>query len=393
MSLNLIDLSSRTVINLPLVDQGLDGESITIKELIAKVEARLTKDAGGGETAVRVLSAAVGKKRVNICHKKHSLRYFLLDADPWFINTISYDTSLGVDLTITEAGDEYGCGSEATIRVDLEVDRVKDLKQKFSLMTGLDMCDIQFTIKNGRETLLLNNQEKLEHYMLEEGSHISYVPRRKYMVQGIPLENISDMILHAGKLAALSPVWRRVTPGLWIEGVCMNKLCVACSEIVVMNQGFTDLDYINERHRCKCPMCYEPVTPTCCGFNRCEWMLVGLKRSPGKGSRIMRRNWQRVDKKDGYHRFCPNGHADWLNLKILSRSLNYSDTLCVLCMKNLWSPDCVQAKCGHQFHASCLHLFGHSSNFDNCLECFACNNMTPYQKLYSITYNDELITI
>ena len=391
MAINVVDISTGKVICVPLVCTALVGEPghplTKVKQLIDEVEAYLTKEEAGKDACVRVVSAMVGKKRIDICREQHSLDYYLFDSKPWYIQKAVYSiypSATNFDLKVTEVGHE--CDGEAKIRVNLEKDLVKDLKKRYSLMTELLVCDIQFTLNYGRE--LLENGAKLSDYKLTEDSLITFVPikRRRCEMQGIPLENIADFSPQTRKLAILTPVWRRATPGILLEGICNNELCLAYSEVVVMNQGFVDIDFINEKRGFKCPMCYEVVIPIAFGFNRCQWMIVGRKKITDKTSQIIRQNWQRVDKKDGYCRFYlgDDEHTAWLDLKLLSRSLERSNEFCVICMDELRS-DRVRTKCGHQFHSKCFHL----SNRD-CIECFASEHMTEHQKLYGVANDDAL---
>ena len=376
MAVSLVDVSSRKVIRVPLVvkETGARALVVTVQQLMAEVETRLTCEATPG-MSVRVAAAAVGRKRINLLSHLHSIEYYLLDSSPWFIKTVAYESAVSetnIDLKIHLSGE---CG--ATVRVNVEKERVKDLKRKLALLIGVSVCDIQCVLNCGSGRILLENERRLLDYGLVDKNVVTVLPvrrRKDYMMQGIPLEDVSNLTPPAKKPATLSPAWKRVTPGMWLEGICTNKLCVAFMKAVVMNQGFTDLDFLKAKLRCKCPMCYGNVIPDTCGFNRCEWMVVGRRKRPGQVIEIVRQNWQKVD---SYTYFIPEKDqcSNWLELKIASRNPDQLNELCVMCMENL-QLNRVRAKCGHQFHRKCL--YGRS----NCIECFAGQSMTDYQMLY-----------
>ena len=65
--------------------------------------------------------------------------------------------------------------------------------------------------------------------------------------------------------------------GLCLEGICERRGCPAYKQPVIMNQGFTSFDLIEDGHSCSCPSCSSAVVPTTCAFNSCQWKWVGKK--------------------------------------------------------------------------------------------------------------------
>lgn len=316
MSVSLVDISTKQVHVLPLKRGG----EVTIRDFITAVEERLTRLAQDEGTCVRVLCAAVGDSCINICDKLRSVQYYLLDAKPWFIKTGQFSSSQ-VDVHIKEINRENG--NEAAIKMDLDKSHVKDLKQKFARMTGSFFASMHLVFDKKE----LENDKRLSDYNLTSGCVVPCISGGSRTKFGTPYVHISlgDTMedgVYSG-LSGLSPVWRRATPGMWLEGKCTNEICVARSKMVVMNQGYTDLDFVSEWHKSKCPMCYERVTPTMCGFNRCEWTTAGLKKAGSERQcpQVVRQDWQRQEG-EKYHRLMPyKDNSHWVKFKVSCRQL------------------------------------------------------------------------
>ena len=382
MSLGLLDTTSRDVHVFSLKRGG----DLTIREFISTVEEELSQLTQDGATCVRVLCAAVGASCINICDKMRTVRYYLLDGEPWFIKTGVFPSSL-VDVHIKEINMEHG--NEAAIKIDLDKSLVKDLKQKFAKMTCTFLPNLHLVF--GRKEL--ENDQRLSDYNLTSGCvvpcmsggerrrmfpapHI-HIPSHLQLPENAHLGNGHDagVIGHSGH----SPVWRRATPGLWLEGVCCNEICVAYSKYVVMNQGFADLDFMSDKHKYQCPMCYEQVSPVAYGLNRCEWGAVGLQRTSLDSAiprpRVTTQGWQKLA--EGYSCFVPD-RGTWLMLKITARELNRCYKYCVLCMSSVAS-GIARVPCGHVYHASCL------KTDTDCLQCIGRQSMTVYQRHFLST--------
>lgn len=366
MSIAVVDSSTRLVHVVPL-KRG--GDATTIKEFIRTVEEQLTETAPEGQ-CIRVLCAAVGDNCINICDKLRTVLYYLLDGKPWYIRTAFFSSS-HADVCVRDLNSEFG--NEAAIKIDLDKSLVKDLKQKFAKMT----CTLFTSLHLMVDKKELENDKRLSQYNLAGGCIVPCVSGARKMSFGVLYMHIPQANMEEnGHSAELSPVWRSAAPGLWLEGKCANEICVAYSKAVVMNVGFTDLDFVSEKHvicKSKCPMCYEKVTPTSLGLNRCSWTTVGLKKiGPGQQRpEVIRDEWQHQE--EGYRSFKLNRDA-WLKFKITCRELKGS-SYCIYCMNKLVSGLKVES-CGHMVHASCLGYGG------ECLNCIGEQNMTAFQNYF-----------
>ena len=364
MSIALLDAATEKVHVFP-VQRGVE---VTVKEFVTAVEETLTRALSQEKACVRVLCAAVGASCINICDKVRTVHYYLLDAKPWFIRTGVFSSD-HADLHIKETAKEDG--NEAAIKMDVDRSYIRDLKQRFAKMTCNFFPNLHFIFEK-RE---LENDKKISEYNLTNGSVVSCLCGKNRTVSfGTPYIYVTPYRDRGEDYDTLSPVWRRATPGMWLEGKCSNKICVAHSKLVVMNQGFADLDFTNEKLGCKCPMCYERVVPTGCGFNRCEWTTVGLKRSSFSSERpqVVRQDWQRLE--ESYRFFIPNKDI-WQVYKVACKELS-SPNFCVVCMTSPQNKSMQTAPCGHTVHLTC------AKDRKDCLQCIGEQNMTSYQSYF-----------
>lgn len=369
-TLALVETSTKKVHVFPLKGGG---KELTIKDFITTVEEVLTSAQGEG-TCVRVLCAAVGEYCINICDTTRTVLYYLLDARPWLIKTGIF-SSKHVDVHIRDITKEDG--NEVAIKMDLDQTCVKDLKQMFAKMTCTLLPTLRFIF--GREEL--ENDRRISDYNLTKGSVVSCLctsARNRTANFTTPHMYISPYRDQNGVHNGLFPVWRRATPGLWLEGECRNKICVAFSRLVIVNQGFADLDFTSERNICKCPMCYEEVVPVAFGFSRCKWMTVGVKAtSDDHHPHIERQDWQRLE--EGHRYFKPH-KDDWSVLRLCCKELSHLE-FCAVCMTRLLPRTMRTAPCGHVIHSSCAAEEGLVLEVD-CLLCAAEQSMTPYQNCF-----------
>jgi hypothetical protein len=338
------------------------GKRSTIKEFVTTVEETLS---GETEACVRVLCAAVGGHCINICDASRSVLYHLLDARPWFIATGTF-SSKHDDVHIKDTA----IGNQVALKMDFDQGYVRDLKQVFARMTCNSAPNLRFVYER-RE---LEDDQKISDCRLTSGSVVTCVrnSRTRTASIGSPDVYISCKDQN-GDCGRLSPVWRRATPGLWLEGKCSNKICVAYSKLVVMNQGFADLDLTSEKHACECPMCYDSVTPTGFGFSRCRWMTVGVKAAlDARYPHVVRQEWQRLE--EGFRCFDHNKDT-WSVFKICCKELNSLD-VCVVCMTRMLPKATHKVSCGHKFHTRCM------PGMENCLQCVAEQSMTSYQNCF-----------
>lgn len=366
MSLALVDLSTREVHEFS-VEEG--GEVTTLQDFIILAEDRLSAAVGDGK-CVRVLSAAIGDNPINICDQRRTVHYYLLDGKPWYVRTGVF-CSGHADVCVREISGEDDI--EAIIKSDLKGESVKNLKLKFARMTCrlVNLIHLIFEQKELEDTRLLSDCK------LSSGSVISCLYGGRRLSFGTPYIYITQQDCNQDKDIARSaptPSWRRATPGMWLEGLCTNRICPAYSKMVVMNQGFTDLNFITDMHSCKCPICYQVITPILCGFNKCSWRSVGQKSGKHKFPQIVKEDWKSVS---GTQQcvVCPD-RTCWSSFKLTCKKLK-TVCFCILCMSDM-TCDAVTAQCGHVFHGSCLQKIGNA-----CMHCFGSRTMTTYQNSFN----------
>jgi len=150
-----------------------------------------------------------------------------------------------------------------------------------------------------------------------------------------------------------APRWRMARPGLCLDGVCQNEKCPANGKHVIMNHGYCEFDLIEDRHTCKCPICYKQVIPTTCGFNNCQWKWVGRKIEHQTQRPVtIRADWKVAD--DAYHYFeeTKSGTVNWLRLKIMTEQVSDDEVICLYGAEVLAETDSLP--CGHTFHGKCI---------------------------------------
>lgn len=141
-----------------------------------------------------------------------------------------------------------------------------------------------------------------------------------------PAVNFSDISNDAGlsniEWSSSAPAWRIAEPCLCIEGYCRNPACKANGHLVIHNAGFALFDLILDSAGggCKCPCCYEAITPVTAAFNKCEWKYAGIKLAPGKGPETVQcEQWKQAG--DRYERFSdgPDNQVQWSRLLLITR--------------------------------------------------------------------------
>ena len=348
-----------------------------VSDFFEDVEESLSKRSG---ECVRILSAAVGSFPVNIRERTKSVRYFMLDCEPWCIQTVVYFSD-STAVRIKEVSVEGSNESTVTVMCSKK-DTMKDIKLKVAKMTCRRVSSIRLVL--GKKELpeifsLANWPPAMEKILLciYRDFKIGFCAPYIYIpIQGHNHE--SKRLARIGSDIEL-PVWRRATPGMWLEGICKNEICLAYMKMVIMNLGFIDLNFVTETSGI-CPICYGRVSAVTAGFSCCNWMTVGEKVQLSEEQdfpQIVRENWKTVPK-DHYFSISPNILA-WSCLKIISRKLDYVH-FCVICMEDILQ-DTYTAQCGHVFHMGCFYRTGN----DVCVCCLCVSRqvMTDYQQLFN----------
>ena len=109
------------------------------------------------------------------------------------------------------------------------------------------------------------------------------------------------LIVQYPTVGAEGPAWRQPTPGLCLEGVCLNIECDAFESKVIINRGIGTFNVVTNSS--SCPLCSLPVQPTVCAFNRCSWRLVAAQQKSPDSPSMPINEWQNAT--EGYHRW-PN---------------------------------------------------------------------------------------
>jgi len=116
------------------------------------------------------------------------------------------------------------------------------------------------------------------------------------------------------------PPWRNASPGLCLEGVCLNPQCEAYEHKVIINRGMGKFTVVNNSIiiTAKCPLCSTNVQPTVCAFYQCSWRLTGIKHDESNkaSSSSTTIDWQNA--KHDYHRLEDSLTA-WSQLTLETR--------------------------------------------------------------------------
>jgi len=355
--LRLFDVSTQSSVEVDVRDSGL----ISVKDFFEDVERSLTVKRG---VRVSVLSAAVGDVAINVREYKKTVRYYLMDEEPWTIET-EMSSKDCIALSIKEGAENF------TLFIDSSK-TVGDIKHKLSKMTCTKVNSV--LLKSGdREP-----PQRMPVTLLLEENKLSYVLKKfKILAPYICISvGSTNEIAHKPKENE-EPVWRRANPGMWMEGICMNEICVAYKKMVVMNKGFTDLDYVTDP--CSpCPMCYSQVFAVQVGFTCCSFRTVGeraplsLEQSMEQITlRLVKENWKTLAE-DQYMTvsLIP---GSWMSFKLVSRRIRRVH-FCIICMSDIYR-DLHKAPCGHVCHRRCLVIGGDNK----CYLCLGRKEMTEFQ--------------
>lgn len=109
------------------------------------------------------------------------------------------------------------------------------------------------------------------------------------------------------------PAWRHASPGLCLDGVCLNAKCPAFEQKVIINQGIGQCKIITNSTviTAQCPSCQTMVQPTTCAFDRCSWRLIGVKGNDSTST-----DWQNASNE--YHRWT-DSFSSWSDLTVETR--------------------------------------------------------------------------
>ena len=115
------------------------------------------------------------------------------------------------------------------------------------------------------------------------------------------------------------PTWRHASPGLCLEGVCLNVNCPAFERKVIRNEGLGPCTIVTNSSlkTFLCPSCQSTVEPTVCAFHRCTWRVMGTRKEGQEPNTAtlptISPEWQNAT--DDYHRW-KDSLAVWSQLSV-----------------------------------------------------------------------------
>ncbi|CAF1131543.1 unnamed protein product [Adineta steineri] len=92
--------------------------------------------------------------------------------------------------------------------------------------------------------------------------------------------------------------WRRMEPGMCLEGMCVKANCVGYHQQIVCSISFQKLNLLTDTKPplVKCPICSGYVKILKIGFNHCLWRWHGTKQiSPNEKPIFCKGDWCQVD--------------------------------------------------------------------------------------------------
>ena len=159
------------------------------------------------------------------------------------------------------------------------------------------------------------------------------------------------------------PDWRKVRPGLCLEGLCNNERCVALGKMVIINMGTECIFKLNKnrsRQATNCPICEKHVEPLTCAFNDCQYRYISMTESEN-GMIRNKSEWNKIE--DIYYRFDENESIAYslLLIEVKSSASSWSKITscfdCSICLanQNEESNKCIELdECKHKFHLDCI---------------------------------------
>jgi hypothetical protein len=137
--------------------------------------------------------------------------------------------------------------------------------------------------------------------------------------------------------------WNRVCNGISIDGLCLNRDCVAFNEMVDDPWNFKSFDLLKDKPHC--PMCHQKFKPVKPIFSNCIWRIVGEK----PGFHVLDLPWREVGHKWETYDEVEAGMSTYVSLTVqaypLDRKLLVDEkmlavaTECRMCKKALAVPD------------------------------------------------------
>lgn len=200
---------------------------------------------------------------------------------------------------------------------------VEELKQQIQNKEGIPPNQ-QRLVYQGQQ---LEDDYTLIHYHIGTQSCITLVLRLRG--GGGPFVDVSrENTMQRHEWSSDAPDWRSVSPGLTLEGKCLNPRCRAFRRMVISNHHFEVFDLCEKSEaipkfyaKAKCPMCYKHIDAIKPGFNRCYYRIEGVKsRSENEEESVAYlKDWTKVGDHYSTYNEDEAGIVEWDYLYIFTR--------------------------------------------------------------------------
>lgn len=203
---------------------------------------------------------------------------------------------------------------------------VQQLKQLFVEKSGDDQ-DIRTMCFIYKGSMLDDDDETLAEYNITDRCvlqlvDLSLISRNDFAGIGAKFVDLSSSKgLTKQTWSKTGPRWRIASPGLCLEGTCVNDQCEAHNQRVVIRIGYKRFDLIvgADESTSICPVCRKYVDPETCAFNNCWWKYEGVRQDVvGKGipPKKYASDWQHADNAYYYFDQKTSGVVLWRQLII-----------------------------------------------------------------------------
>ena len=192
----------------------------------------------------------------------------------------------------------------------------------------------QFCGKTGQRTIFMikchNARSIKNHSYYQQENEILLFPGSYFQVVGRC--DLSDE-LHMVQLEEIKPPheffslpssnqWHCMTPGICLQGICLNKECVAHQQQIIIPIGFKEFNVLTDANKSvvKCPMCSIYVTISKISFKDCQWRWHGIKQAiPYEEPTVCRYEWSDASDYSVFE-YDIQGPTTWLQLIIEAKS-------------------------------------------------------------------------
>ena len=125
----------------------------------------------------------------------------------------------------------------------------------------------------------LDPNKTLRDYNIATGSIINVKETNNVLGRGgfcFKFTDLSKKMYSECPLTETAPVYRYITKGINIYGICKSEKCIAHNqEVICPLEGIKRFDLIGERENLKCPSCRGLIEPKTVGFYLCNYKIKG----------------------------------------------------------------------------------------------------------------------